>query len=170
VTSRTYLLLLTVFVLATTFAKASVPLGPDSRIEVQFRGTAAAYVLTQLETAATANGMICIHDAIGRLLCQFERGDYFAIQPSIGPHVVSIQFFYPADDSTGVNPLRQHAIDLVVGQFVNSLKQSSSVGKVVLCDARQQPVGHMCGGHVLLSRTAKQKGEPPPPGESNGNN
>jgi hypothetical protein len=153
-TSRTSLLLLTACILATTFANASVPLGPDSRVEVQFRGKAAAYVLTQLETAATANGMICIHDAIGRLLCQFEPGNYFAIQPSTGPQIVSISLYYESEDSPNIDPSRQHTIDAVLRQFVNSLKQSSKVGKVVLCDVRQHPVGYMCGGQVLLDRTA----------------
>jgi hypothetical protein len=155
-TSRTSPLLLTALILASAFANASLPLGPDSWVEVQPHGKAAEYVLTHLETAATANGMICDH-ALARLSCQFEPGGYSAIQPSVGPQVVSIFFYYQAgsDDDSPPDPSRRYTIDLVVRQFVNSLRQSSRVEKIVLCEMPQRYAISLCEGRLLLDRRAK---------------
>jgi hypothetical protein len=152
---RTSLPLLTALILASSFANASVTLGPDSWIEVQLRGNSADYVLRQLKTAATANGMTCIRDASGNPACQFESTGYFAIQPSTGPQVVSIFFVYRANDSPDPDPVRQRTIDLVVHQFVNSVRQSNRVSKIVLCDLPPRGTGLLCEGRMLLDRRAK---------------
>ena len=148
------------FLLISTFtcvqhAHADLPLsGPDSWIEVKLRGHSENHVISRMTSAATANGMSCTHDGTGMPICGFEPGSYFAIQPAIGPKVVRFSFYYQSDDSPNIDPSRRHTIDLVVQEFVASLKDSRQVLRVVLCDAPSGRIGVLCSGKLLLDRIA----------------
>jgi hypothetical protein len=122
---------------------------------VQLRGHSAEHVLSRMTAAADANGMSCSHDGTGRPICGFEPGGYFAIQPAVGPKVVSFSFYYRSNESNEIDPTRKHTIDLVVQQFVDSLKDSRQVRKVVLCDVPSGRIGVLCSGKLLLDRNTK---------------
>jgi hypothetical protein len=112
---------------------------PNMMVWVSMRSKAkrsASYVLKQLQSAATSNGMSCElqENESSQLLCQFQGPLYNAISArDVGTKTLGIQFYYLDDEGEQIDPARQATINSIIHRFASALKQSRHVIEIEQC-------------------------------------
>jgi hypothetical protein len=119
---------------------------PNIDVWVHMRGVSGKYVVSQLESAATGNGMICDpqKQESQRLLCQFQGAADNAIDASDdGVHLVRILFYYTDHVNEKVDPSRRATIDTIVRQFTNELNRSGQIRRIERCKYPRSACRHL---------------------------
>jgi hypothetical protein len=101
----------------------------------------ARYVLKQLQSAATSNGMSCDlqENESSQLLCQFQGPLYNAIGArDDGTKHLGIEFYHLDDEGEQIDPAREATINSIIHQFASELKRSGQVREIERCSFRHR--------------------------------